>query len=71
MCLAVPGKVIKIKNNIATIDYGSEKREVQNYLFPQLKVGQYVLVSQKIIMEIVNEKHAKKSIALWNSAIQK
>ncbi|HLC73371.1 MAG TPA: HypC/HybG/HupF family hydrogenase formation chaperone [Candidatus Nanoarchaeia archaeon] len=29
MCLAIPGKIIEIKNDIALIDYGSEKRQAK------------------------------------------
>ena len=29
MCLAIPGKIIEIKDDIATVDYGKEKRKAK------------------------------------------
>lgn len=58
MCLTIPGKIIKIEGNIATLDYGSEKRQVKivegNY-----KVGDFVLVQARIIVEKVPKKQMK------------
>ncbi|MEM4260163.1 MAG: HypC/HybG/HupF family hydrogenase formation chaperone [Candidatus Woesearchaeota archaeon] len=70
MCLSIPGKVIKIDKNIATIDYGSEIRIASTQLHPEVKVGNYVIVSAKLIMEIVPKKDALKAIMLWRMALK-
>ena len=58
MCLTIPGKIIKIEGDIATLDYGSEKRQVKivegNY-----KVGDFVLVQAMVIVEKVYEKQMR------------
>ena len=58
MCLTIPGKIIKIEEDIATLDYGSEKRQVKivegNY-----KVGDFVLVQARVIVEKVPERQMK------------
>lgn len=58
MCLTIPGKIVKIKGDIATLDYGSEKREAKivegNYA-----VGDCVLVQAKIVVEKVPEEQMK------------
>ena len=55
MCLAIPGKIIEIKNDIALIDYGSEKRQAK-IIIGDFKVNDYVIVQGKIIIEKVPEE---------------
>ncbi len=65
MCLAIPGKIIKIEGDIATIDYGSEKREAK--IISQaddgssFNIGDFVLVQAKI----VSEKVPEEQVAGW------
>ena len=51
MCLAIPGKVVELKQKgkIAVVDYGEEKREAANVI--KAKVGEKVLVQHKIVVE--------------------
>ncbi len=65
MCLSIPGLVVKIsgKNKEdVVVDYSSEKREVKNILLKNLKVGDYVIVSNKIVIEIVPAKKAEAQL---------
>lgn len=64
MCLAVPGKVIKIKKGRATIDYGSEKRLVLIGDEP-VKMGDFVMVQMGIIVKILSKDEAMSSIEAW------
>jgi hydrogenase assembly chaperone HypC/HupF len=66
MCLAFPGKVValKEKNAIAVIDFGGEKREANNLLC-NAKIGDWVLVQFKKIVEIIPEKQAIESLKEW------
>lgn len=66
MCLSLPGKIVKIKDQIATIDYNGEQREASTLLLPDVKVGEYVIVSSQVIMQVVPEEEAKKTIKLWD-----
>lgn len=66
MCLSVPGKIISINNNIATIDYNGETREAGTALLPKVKTGDYVIVSAKMIMQVIPEQEAKKILAVWD-----
>ena len=59
MCLAIPGKVIKINKKNAIVDYLGEKREV-NCSLVDCKIGDYVIVQNKFIMQKVPEKEAQK-----------
>jgi len=63
MCLSIPGKVIEIGNNRFVIDYHSEKRVV-NISLVDVHLGDYVIVSNKIIITKVSEENAKKFFEL-------
>ncbi|MCF7910290.1 HypC/HybG/HupF family hydrogenase formation chaperone [Candidatus Pacearchaeota archaeon] len=59
MCLAIPGKVIEIKEDGSCIvDYETEKREAKIFT-DDIKLGDYVIVSQKIIINKVPEEKAR------------
>ena len=55
MCLAIPGKIVKIDGDVATIDYGSEHR-VAKIVEGQYKEGDFVIVQAKIVIEKVPEE---------------
>lgn len=59
MCLAIPGKIVEIKGNKAIVDYGSEKREAR-IVDGDFRVGDYVIVSAKIVSEKVDEEQVKE-----------
>lgn len=69
MCLAIPGKIIKIDNNKATIEYAGEQRQaiVQDI---EVKEGDFVLVQQGFVMQKVDEKEAMESINAWNKLLE-
>jgi len=70
MCLAIPGKVIEIKENEGvteiTLDYGSETKKINMNLVDDLKIGDYALVSNKIIISTLPKEKAKQFIELTN-----
>ena len=63
MCLAMPGKIEKIENNIAVIDYGIEKREADTSLL-DVEKGDYVIVNGGFIIEKIPEKDALLALEL-------
>jgi hydrogenase expression/formation protein HypC len=66
MCLSIPGKILKIEGEEATIDYGSETRIASLALKKDVQVGDYVIVSAKFVIEKIPESEAKEIIALWD-----
>ena len=44
MCLAVPMKIIEIKNEMAVVSIGSVRRKANIQLVPDIKVGDYIIV---------------------------
>lgn len=62
MCLAIPAKVVEVKENgKAVIEQGDIKREVFNSVI-NAKLGEYVLVQQGFIVERISEKDAKEAL---------
>ncbi len=59
MCFAIPGKIIEVDENKFVVDYGSEKRIV-NMSLVDVDVGDYVVVSNKIIITKVSKEEAIK-----------
>lgn len=69
MCLSVPGKVASIdENGLALVDYSGVVREASTALLPSVRVGDWVIISSKMIMQTVDEEEAKKVLALWDEA---
>ena len=58
MCLAIPGKIITINKDTATVDYGSEKRQAK-IIEGDFKVGDFVIVQGKIVIEKVPEEQVQ------------
>ncbi|MCK4551038.1 MAG: HypC/HybG/HupF family hydrogenase formation chaperone [Candidatus Aenigmarchaeota archaeon] len=60
MCLAIPGKVIAIDEETATIDYGGIIKEAKiNLVTP--KIGDFVIVHAGFAIEILDKKKAEKT----------
>ena len=65
MCLAIPAKVVELREGgkRALIEQPGARREVLNAL-DDLKQGEFVLVQQGFIVDLVSEKEAKEAWAL-------
>ncbi|MFH1650330.1 MAG: HypC/HybG/HupF family hydrogenase formation chaperone [Candidatus Woesearchaeota archaeon] len=68
MCLAVPGKIVKIVDDMATIDYGPEQREAM-IIEGEYSVGEYVIVQGKIVAMKIPEEEAKQALSLYQEAV--
>lgn len=62
MCFAIPGKVVSIEGDKVIVDYGVEKREV-GCVF-DVSIGDWVIVSNKIIIKKVPEEEALEAIKM-------
>jgi len=70
LCLAIPGKVVKISKGIATVDYGKERREAR-LMNPEIKVGDYVVVQNKLILQSLPEEQAVRSLKEWEKVLER
>ena len=67
MCLAVPGKIIAIAGDVATVDYGIEQR-TGSLLEKEFKVGDFVIVQGGFVVDKVSEKEAEAALRLYLQA---
>lgn len=65
MCLAVPGKIISFKKNIAQVDFNGTKREVSIDLVPKVKKNNYVLVHAGFAISVLNDKEAMETLNIF------
>ena len=66
MCLAVPAKIIEIKDLLAKVELSGVTKDVSLMLLPEVQVGDYVLVHAGFAMQKVDEKDAEETYALLN-----
>jgi len=70
MCLAIPGKILKIKEDKVIVAYPGgagnpeENREAINTGF-DLKEGEYVFVQAGIVIQKIPEDEAIESLKTW------
>ena len=68
MCLAIPSKIIKIENNMGTIDVDGVKRETSLLLLEDAKVGDYVIVHAGFALHKIDETVAMETLQLLKEA---
>lgn len=68
MCLAIPSKIVKIEDNVATIDVDGVKREASLLLVENPEVGDYVIVHAGFAINKINEEDALESLKLLKEA---
>lgn len=71
MCLAIPGKIVEInkKDQSATVDYGSGTKRKANVSLVEVKIGDYVLVHAGFAIQVLDEKEAQETLALFREML--
>lgn len=69
MCLAIPSRIIKIENNMATIDVEGVKREASLMLLEDARVGDYVIVHAGFAIQKLDEAAARETLDLLREAV--
>lgn len=65
MCLAVPGKVVDIKDDNAIIDYGGIRKSASILLMPDIKIGEIVMVHVGFVIARLNPDEAEETIGIF------
>ena len=65
MCLAIPGKILKINGNSALVDFDGIKQNVIIALIQDPEVGKFVIVHAGYAIEQINEQEAMDAINQW------
>jgi len=71
MCLAIPGKIIELdkKKQAATVNYGSGTTRKANVSLVQVQIGDYVLVHAGFAIQVLDEKEALETLALFKEML--
>ena len=72
MCLAIPSKVVEIKeNNVAVVDTLGVRREASlDLLDESVKVGEWVLLHIGFVMSKIDELSAMESLRLYDEILK-
>ncbi len=62
MCLGIPAKIVKIENNMGTIDVEGTQREISLLLQEDAKVGDYVIVHAGFAIQKIDEVEALETL---------
>lgn len=65
MCVAAPGKVIELKDNIAVVDYNGNKINADTGIV-NVNIGDYVLVHAGLIIQVLSKDEAENMIDIFN-----
>jgi hydrogenase expression/formation protein HypC len=69
MCLAIPGKIVKIEGDIASVDYEAEIRKAK-LITNDVDVGDYVFVQAGIVVQKIPKQEAIKALEGWKEILQ-
>ncbi len=65
MCLAIPGKIIKVEGDYAKVDFGGVTRRVGISLLENVTENDYVIVHAGYAIEVLNEEEAEERLKLF------
>ena len=68
MCLAIPSKIVEIKEGMATIDVDGVQRKCSLMLVDDAKIGDYVIVHAGFALHTIDEAAAMESLKLLKEA---
>jgi hydrogenase assembly chaperone HypC/HupF len=68
MCLSFPGRVIEIKDRLASVDYGDDGiRHNVDISLVDVDVGAYVLVQGGFAIRVLSKQEAEETLAIWRA----
>ena len=70
MCLAIPAKIVKIKEDKAQVDFGEGVLREVNVALVSVKIGEYVLVHAGYAIQVLSEEEALETLRLWNEILE-
>jgi hydrogenase expression/formation protein HypC len=70
MCLAIPAKIVKIKEDKAQVDFGEGVLREVNVALVNVKIGEYVLVHAGYAIQVLSEEEALETLRLWNEILE-
>jgi len=71
MCLAIPAKVVEISGDTAKVDFGAGTIRDVNVSLVEAKIGEYIIVHAGYAIEVLDQKAAEETLAMWNEILNK
>lgn len=69
MCLAIPARVVELReNDVAIVDLGGVKKDVSLALVEDVQVGDYVIIHVGYALTRLDPEEAEKTLALMAEA---
>lgn len=62
MCLAIPGKILKIKDQLAVVDFQGVQKEI-NISLVDVKIGEYVMVHAGFAIEKMDKNYVDELVS--------
>jgi len=69
MCLAIPARVVAVKGDTATVDFGGVTRAISIALLESVAVDDYVIVHTGYAIQKMDRKEAEKTLELWREIL--
>jgi hydrogenase assembly chaperone HypC/HupF len=67
MCLSFPGKVVAIRGDSASVDYGPDGiRDNVNLSLVKAQIGNYVLVQGGFAIRVLSDREAEEALEAWS-----
>ena len=70
MCLAIPSTIVKIEDEMATVDVAGVKRKASLLLVEDAQVGDYVIVHAGFAIRKIDEEAARESLKYLREAAE-
>ena len=64
MCLAVPGKLVRIEGDVGVVEFQGAERRIGLMLLPDARAGDWVLVHAGYAIQSMDEAEAMENIRL-------
>lgn len=71
MCLGIPGLIVKITGETATVDVAGTKKDASLSLMEKAEVGDYVIIHAGFAIEKVDTKRAEETLRMIREAFGK
>ncbi len=68
--MAVPARVLEINGDLAKVDFGGGITRDVNIMLVDVNVGEYVLVHAGYAIQVLDEKEAEETLALWREIME-
>jgi hydrogenase expression/formation protein HypC len=70
MCLAIPSQVVKIENNIGTVEIDGVRRDASLLLLEDVEIGDYVIIHAGFAIHKIDEETALTSLSFLREAAE-